>query len=125
MEIPKSLAQCADKLYGLRAERLEAQREVDLMKKDENELRDHIIDNLPKSEATGVSGKLANAKVSNASEPVIQDRDKFQKYVVENDAWDLVPRSICRSAIKARWEDDVEVPGVGTITVVKLSLTKV
>lgn len=124
-KIPTSLAACADLLYTTRQKRLELSKSVDEMKSQETQLCDYLIANLPKSDATGVAGKVARATVVTKQEPVVEDWDPFYKYVARTKSWDLLQRRISTTAIKARWEDKKKVPGVGTFTVVSVSLNKV
>ena len=58
-KFPKKIGTCADKLYKLRQDRLAQQKIVDALQEEESALKTHIINTLPKSEASGVSGKLA------------------------------------------------------------------
>lgn len=125
MKIPKSLGACADLLYQLRESRIIAQRAVDAIEVDEKLLKEHIINNLPKSDMTGASGKLANVKVVTKEVPRVDDWDQLHRYVVDNQAWELMHKRVSDGAVKERWDAGVEVPGVGRFKAVTLSVTKV
>lgn len=124
-KIPKTLGACADLLYTTRKDRLELQKQVDDLKKQEGELKEHIIQNLPKSSATGVSGKVANAKVTKTDKPTVEDWDKIYKYIKKNNAFELMQRRLNTKSVEERWEDGKKIPGVGKMTVVDVSSTKV
>lgn len=125
LKIPKSMGAVADALYIARQERLAINKLVDQMEKDEATLREHIIDNLPKSQATGVSGKVANVKVETKPVPQVQDWAKFQAHLKKTGDFDLMQRRLNDKAVKERWEAKKKVPGVVAFDVVKVSVTKV
>ena len=118
------LGTLADMLYNLKAERSTAQKAVDRLKARENEITEHIINVLPKSNATGVAGKYARVAVTVKDYPTITDKDALHKYIVANDAWDISTAAINAAAIKARWEVGEKVDGVGTYTKATVSCVK-
>jgi hypothetical protein len=124
-KLPKTMAECADLAYTLREERYAIQRQAKEVAEKEALLREHIIQNLPKSQASGVSGKVANAKVETDTVPTFTDKAKFLAYVKKTGDFDLMTTGMNASAVKARWENKKKVPGIGETQIVKLSLTKV
>ena len=57
-KIPTNIAQAVD-LYGkTKAERLAKQKETDVLEEQEKKLKQHLIDSIPKTDATGIAGKL-------------------------------------------------------------------
>ena len=124
MKIPKTLGACADMVYSLKQKRLLIQHEVDELQAQETELRQHIIDTLPKSQASGVAGKLARVSVVTKVVPRVEDWELFwSKFNPKRDS-DLVQRRLSNEAVAARWENGKKVPGVETFTVVSLSINK-
>jgi hypothetical protein len=126
--IPKKLAKVADLLYTTRQRRLEIQKQVDILAKQETALRNHLIDNLPKSEASGVSGEVANAKVEKKTVWQIGDWGKFQKYIQKTGEFDLLGRSVSQPALQERYEaakNKMKIPGVVPFEAIKVSCTKV
>lgn len=124
-KFPKALGSCADKLYELREKRLAMQKEVDAVEAEEKALKEHIINTLPKSEASGISGKVANVKVVTKEVPNLEDQEQFFKYLKKTGDFDLIQRRLNAAAVQARWEAGKEVPGVNHFTAVTVSLTKV
>lgn len=122
---PKSLGACADRLYELRQQRLTVQKEVDKLAAEEAALREHIINTLPKSEASGIAGKLARVTVVTKQVPQVKDWDAFYKFVKKTGSFDLLQRRLTDQAIKERWEAGKEVPGVEHFNAVSISLNKV
>lgn len=124
-KLPKTLAQCADLAYNLREERLGVQRDATEIGKRETMVKEHLIQNLPKSQASGVSGSTANAKIDKKEIPTIEDKKKLIAHVKKSGDWDLLTIGLNTAAVEARWDQKKKVPGVGKFEVIKVSLTKV
>ena len=124
-KFPKALGACADKLFELRNKRLAEQKKVDEIAAEESALKNHIIENLPKSEASGVAGKLARVTVVTKQVPQVKDWDAFYKYVKKTGSFDLMQKRLTDAAIKERWEAGKEVPGVEHFNAVSISINKV
>lgn len=124
LKIPKALGACADMLFDLKQERLALEKVVDSMKANEKTLTDHIIDNLPKGD-TGACGKHHKAVVVTEAIPRVEDWDKTYAYIKRHNAFELLQRRLNAAAVRERLEDGKTIPGVGSFTAVKVSLTKV
>lgn len=128
LKIPKSLAACADLYYKTRQERLAIEKSAETLKADEAALKDHLINNLPKSDATGVAGKLCRVSVQTKSVPQVADWDLFYAHVAKNRAkggFALLNRAVNAAAVKEIWDAGKEVPGVAHFNAVVLSVNKV
>jgi hypothetical protein len=124
-KFPKTIGECADKLYELKAKRLAGQKLVDEVEAEEKALKAHIINTLPKSEASGVAGKIARVTIVTRDEPQISNADDFHKYITKTKRWDLMQNRLSPAGIKEMWEAGKEIPGVSRFNVVTLSLNKV
>jgi hypothetical protein len=124
-KLPKSLAQCADLLYTTREERLAKQKEVDALTARESALKEHLINNLPKSDASGVAGKLARVTIVTQAIPRVENWDKLYAYIKKTNSWELLQRRLGDKAVQERWDEGKNVPGVESFNVVKVSLNKV
>lgn len=123
LRIPKSMGACADLLFDIRAERLEAQKVVDEIKEREDALKEHIINNLPKGD-TGASGSHHHVSVYTDAVPRAEDWDKVWAYIKKTGNFDLLQRRLNDAAVKERWDDGKKLPGIVPFNVVKVSLTK-
>lgn len=123
-KIPKTLAACADRMYELKIARGKIQKEADKLEEEEKFLKNHLIENLPKSDASGVAGKLC--RVTAVTKPIaqVEDREKFQKYILKTKDFSLLQGALSQPAIKDRWEHGVKVPGVIQFNAVTLSINK-
>lgn len=104
VKLPKTLAGCADLLYTMEKERYVLQHKVEVMKKSETAIREHLIANLPKSDALGVTGKVANATIKEREivELIGTEADRYEKvydYILKNarknpGVWSLLQRRL-------------------------------
>lgn len=124
LKMPKSLAGAADALYITKQRRLAAQKEIAPLSEFEKELKEYLINNLPKSQAEGISGKVASAKIVRKEIPYIEDESKVLAFAKKPGNEDLIKISINMEAVELRWNEGKTVPGVGKHTVVTVSSTK-
>lgn len=124
-KFPKAPGACADLYYQLRERRLEAQKQVEAIEVQEKALKEHLINTLPKSEASGVAGKLARVTVVVKQVPQVEDWNKFYKHVKKTGDFELLQRRLGDTAIRERWENGKSVPGVKSFNAVTLSVNKV
>lgn len=146
LKIPKSLGACADLLYDTRQRRLAAEKVADAIKAEETEISEYIIDNLSKRDEGGAVGKRYKALRTEKVMPRIEDGTAFYDYVRKNAAFDLLQKRLNEAAVADRvnalntkidaynakalaagraLKPRLALPGVGSFTAVKLSLTKV
>lgn len=124
VKIPSTPAECADLLYKTRTARLLLQAKVDAMKDVEGALCEYFIENLPRSNASGIAGKLARVQIEPKPVPQVSDWLKFYAYVKKNNAFDLLQRRLSEGAVKERLDNKVKLPGVTIFNAKKVSCTK-
>lgn len=124
-KFPKTMGTCADRLFLLRQKRLDQKKVLDELEREEKALKEHIINNLPKSDASGVSGKLARVTIVKKPIPQVKDWDAFYKYVKRTNGFDLMQRRLSDAAIKERWEEGKKIPGVESFDVISVSMNKI
>lgn len=123
-KIPETLGACADLLYTTRQARLALAKQVETLEKREAMLKEHIIQTLPKSDSTGVAGRLARVSVVNKVVPRVEDWDKFYAFVKKTGDFSLLQRRLGDAAIQERWDNNKAVPGVTQFQAVTVSLGK-
>jgi len=134
---PKTLAAAADKVYELREERLGFSRQADAIKAEEGFLREHLIENIPKGDATGVVGKVVRVVIKTDVVPVADDWSKIYAHIVEDylahkkkktgqhdGAFALLNKALNSASVKEQWEAGKAVPGVGKFNSKSLSINK-
>ena len=124
-DLDLTIGAAIDLLYAMRQERYDAQRAVDAMKAKEKELEATVLRLLNAQDLNQGKGVNAIASVSVDEQPTVTDWDAFYAYVQTTGEFDLLQRRVSSTAIKARWDNAAEVPGVGKFTQPSLSLRKV
>lgn len=125
MKFPKAIGACADLLFRLKAERLALSKVLEAKEAEERRLKEHIIAALPKSQASGVAGKLARVTVYNKEIPQVEDWGKFYAYVKKKNRFDLLQRRLAEKAVGDMLEEGEKVPGVKIFKTPTVSLNKV
>lgn len=128
-KIPKKLAECADLFYELRAKRLEMQKAVDEIAERCKLLQEHLINELPKSNASGISGAVANAKVEVSDIYSVRDWTAFEKYALKQaNPFIFFQRRLNNAALDEVLTSNKKlktIPGVEKFQYAKLSCTKI
>ncbi len=120
----KLVAGLVDKLYAIREERYELNRQAKKIEDQEKEIRGALIQALPKFGATGVAGKTARAQLEGKAIVVVSNVKALRKYIAKNDAWDILQQRVNATAVQERWDAKKVVPGVKPETVTVVSLHK-
>lgn len=123
--VPKTLGACADRLFKIKDEAAKLAKQAAELDAERKAIQEHVINTLPKSNATGVSGKLANVKVRTVDVPQVKDWDKFYAYVAKNKSFHLMQRRLAEGAVNEILDTGKKIPGVEPFPVVKISLNKV
>ena len=126
---PKTLAECGDQFYSVRNQRLALERQAAELQAQETFLREHLINNLPKSNATGVAGKLVRVSIETKTVYQAKDWDAVRLYIKGNAAknpgvWGLMNKALNQAAVKELYESGKKVPGVEAMEVKVVSMNK-
>ncbi len=124
-KMPSTLGACADRLMTVRDQRLAEAKKLEPLKTEESQLKDHIIDHLPKSQASGIAGKKCRVTITQKVVPSVKDWDKFYAYILKTKQFNLLGRTINSEAIEELWEAKKTVPGIETFKVIGVSINKV
>lgn len=124
--LPKSLGAITDLYKEVEEIRLAMQKEVDAVKARATELREHLIENISKSDDRGAVGQRYKAIVKVKEKFSTKEwRDAFE-WIVENDRTDMLPKSLNQGALAKYVEESGElVPGTEKVLVPELSVTKI
>ncbi len=123
--LPKSIGRCADAFKEVQELRLAMDKDVKRIKDRENEIKDHIIEHLSASDDTGASGLKYKALIKTDVKASADDWEEIYDYVVENDRFDLLGKSVNQKTVKELWDNDESVPGVKKVNVKTVSITKI
>lgn len=123
--LPASIGLCADLYAEVRELRLAMQKHTDEMKARESEIRDHIIQNLSKSDDTGAAGKRYRAQVVTKLKPALKGWGEFSRWVALTGRFDLLQKRINERAVLDMLEEGESVPGIERFNAVEVSITKI
>lgn len=124
VKVPKTLGACADRLYQLRGELAQVRKQAEALQAEYTAVKEKLVQELPKSEAQGVAGRLARATVVTKPKPSVKDWDALYRYIKKTGSFELLQRRVSEPAVAERWEAGQQVAGVEAFTVVDVSLNK-
>lgn len=130
--IPPTIAECADLLYIVSHARILLGKLLAPLSELETKLENKIIEELPKENASGISGKIANVRIVPFSVPQVD---------VEGGGWDklwtwvkaqrgltgfvVLGRSLNKTAVRELQDAKKILPGVKTFNGKNVSCTKI
>lgn len=123
LKISSHLPDLVDQYLSHRTQRLAAEKAVKLLKETEEVLKTTIISKLQEADLTAAGGMVGLVKLKAVEEPVCTDWKALQDHIVKTGEFDLLHRRLTGSAVKLRWDDKVEIPGVGRTTLYNLNIS--
>lgn len=128
--MPTSMGLCADEYHRIRELRIRMQKETDDVKARENELREHMIGNLSKSDDTGAAGLLYRVQLtSKTTMRVSEERGGWPAMhaaVQKSGRFDFLQKRLSDKAVMDYYNDTGEVlPGCEVVHVPDISVTKI
>jgi F0F1-type ATP synthase epsilon subunit len=99
-------------ILAVRSKRLSLQREADLLEQEEKALTNALIEAMAQEGRDTYEDGGIVVNLVTTDEPLVDSWPKLLDYIVENGAVDLLQKRVTVSAVKARWKDDVNLPGV-------------
>lgn len=125
--MPQSIGRCADLYNDVRQLRLTMDKEVEKIKARETEIREHIINNLSKSQDTGAAGLRYRAQIVTKVAYKLADWGVFTSWVRKNDRFDMLQKRVSDTAVKdyAEQNEGKVLPGLEKINVPDVSITKI
>lgn len=124
-QIPVSLGDLADEYSVVRQKRLDIEKDAKAVKEREMELYNSALETLNESSDTGAMGKLYAVQRVEKEVNNVADWPSLWKHIRENDAFELLGKSINQKAVREQIEAGEEIPGVEQNTIATLSFTKV
>lgn len=123
--IPKKMGEWPDLLHKMREERLAKQREVDELEANEKLFKEHMINTIPKSEASGVSGKEYKVQIVKKVIPQVKDWLPFYAHILKTKDFGFLNKALNKAHVEEVWDAGKKVPGVEGFDAVTVSLTKI
>lgn len=123
--LPRSIGMCADLYNDVRTLRLQMEKEVAEIQARETEVKDHIINNLSKSDDTGAAGKRYRAQIKLKDTPHATDWKLTWAYVAKHNRFDLLQKRLGEKAVMDMYEAGETIPGIEIMHVPTVSITKI
>jgi len=114
----------AQKYDQQRAARLSLDKEVEKLKEQESATKQALMDMLQAEGINSVGDAQKVYALVQKDEPVAEDFAKLYAHIQATGEFELLYRRINPTSIKERWENKVEVPGIGHFPALTLSITK-
>jgi hypothetical protein len=112
------LVELIEQARDLDRQRLDLDRQSKMIKSEVDALSAQILQLMHEGKLTNVNG----ARIELKRKPYISDFSALEGYIVEHSALDLLQKRLTESAVKLRWDDGIQIPGVGVIEEEKLQL---
>lgn len=123
-KIPKTVGGIADRWYRIRAARLELEKKVKLLQKEESDLKEAGRVALKAQKQSRGTGQLGTISCDPVDVPTVTDWEMFYNHIAETNSFDLLQRRPAMTAFRDRWEEGEKIPGVERTPITKTSLTK-
>lgn len=113
-----------DMLYSRREDRLNKQAQVEILKRDEEVLKQTILGLLKETGLASARGYIATAAATSTRTVQVTDWDEYYTYLLDERKPELLQRRPSTSLVLAHYDDGILVPGTAEIVLPGLSLTK-
>lgn len=115
------IEELAREVCKIESERLEHDRASRKLKVTEDNLRASLIKEMQDDGLTTLETDDLYIGLTQSVRPTIMDWGKLEEFIREHNAVDLLQKRLTESAVKLRWDDGIQVPGVGIQTVDKVT----
>lgn len=116
-----ALTDTADSYHDYRTRRLALEKEARALQSRENALKAELIYAMTQGVEI-VSGRTVTLTHTQKPKHQANDWEAIHKYIYEENAIDLVQRRLTESAVTARLEDGITIPGIETVMVDDFSI---
>lgn len=121
---PAKLGTLIDKLFEAREQRLAETRRLDTLKQKETAAEERVLAELQKLNLQKASGARATVAIQVKTVGQVEPErwTDVQRYIVANDAFDLLQRRLNNAAVRERVAAGEEIPGLKTVQILDLSV---
>jgi hypothetical protein len=111
-------------LFEMREQRLTLQHQVDKMEQDEKDLMYTLTSTMVDGNIVELEADEFIAKRKSVNSPLVNDWAATLEYVRATGQVDLLQKRLTESAVKARWDSGVDIPGVDKVVKHTVTITK-
>jgi hypothetical protein len=113
-----------DALYATREKRLDLDKQSKILKEQEQEMRNIVLELLENAGLKKASGQMATCGIKTNTIPIVTDWDQLFTYIRDNDRFDLIQKRISVLAWRETLDNTGLIPGTEAVEQVDISLTK-
>ena len=107
-----------------RQKRLALDRESAKVKELETLCQEALVARMLHQKTGGLASQAYFAKLHEKDVPTPENWDAVRKFIVDNDAWELMHQRLSVKAVAERWEAGQEVPGIKHLPVFSVTISK-
>jgi hypothetical protein len=101
-----------EEYFNLRQQRLAVQREADKLEQQEKDLLYSIQTQMSAKKVGTTTYRGYTASIESKPSPVVKDWTLTLDYIRSTGELDMLQKRLTESAVKARWDAGVDIPGV-------------
>lgn len=123
-----TLTEMLSKSYTTRTARLAIQKQADVLEQQEKDLQYEIQKYLEATSSLCDGVQIHDEfslDISTKDEPLTTDWPRLLEYIKTTGSVDLLQKRLTVSAVKQRWDDKIELPGVDHVNKVAFKISKV
>lgn len=117
----EQIERIALEVCGVQEERLSHDRASRKLKSREDALRADLISAMKADNLRVMETDKVSVDVNQHQRPVILDWSELEAWIREHNAVDMLQKRLTDSAVKLRWDEGIQVPGVGLQTTDKVT----
>jgi hypothetical protein len=121
---PVKLGELIDHMLAIRDARKDLDKQSADLKQEYDELEQMLLTRLDEEDTTQGRSKTATATVSQMLIPTIEDWEKFEEYVKDNDAFYMLQRRVAAAAFRELNAQGVVIPGIKPMIQKSISLRR-
>jgi hypothetical protein len=121
---PNNLGSKADRLYELRAERIQLEKQAKELKSQETQMQAEMIEDLIDQNLTGARGQIATVSINPNTVGTVVDWSAVEDYIFDNKMFHLMQKRISNPAYLEALDKFGGIPGIEPTVINKLSLTR-
>lgn len=107
-----------------RQKRLALDRESARIKESETIYQEELISRMLHQKTGALASQEYIAKLHEKDVPTPADWSAIRKFIIENDAWEMMHQRLSVKAIVERWEAGQEIPGIKHYPVFSVTISK-
>ena len=120
-----TIGELIDAMYRVRQKRLEVQKKVDDLKAKQNQIEDMLMNALTKQNTRKGEGSLASASISTAINPVVNDWDKLNRFILRHKELALFQKRLSAPRYRELLEEHPRgIPGLDSFVQKTINLRK-